>query len=95
MSEEKKDLNKKEMTEEELNKVAGGWSAEETAKFDDLRKKYEKTLAFASFNLNDAKRSGDPVAIQKAQEIYDKCFNLGAPIRDMINLFLTEESVRG
>ena len=41
-------------------------------------------------NLNKAKKSGDPVAIQKAQEIYDECFNLGAPIREMLILFKTE-----
>ncbi len=91
MNEEKKNLSKDEMTEEELNKVAGGlWTAKDTAKFEDLREKYEKTLVFAMNNLNKAKKSGDPVVIQKAQEIYDKCFNLGAPIREMIILFKTE-----
>lgn len=79
------------MTEEELNKVAGGlWTAKDTEKFDVLEKKYEKTLALAMSNLNKAKKSGDPVAIQKAQEIYDECFNLGAPIREMLILFKTE-----
>lgn len=91
MSEEKKNLNKKEMPEEELNKVAGGlWTAKDTEKFDVLEIKYEKTLVLAMNNLNKAKKSGDPVAIQKAQEIYDKCFNLGAPIREMLILFKTE-----
>lgn len=74
-NEEKKNLSKKEMTEEELNKVAGGWTAKDTAKYDELTKSWHRAQILVNSNLNKAKASGDPVAIQKAQELYDAVVN--------------------
>ena len=69
---DEKKLSKKEMTEEELDKVSGGfWMAHDTAKWLDLRTKWDKAIIRVTQALNNAKASGDPVAIKEAQEKYD------------------------